>query len=83
MMLRHKTVDDIVEFLKAKITKEINNKPTLIPVIERINTEAEIFFIKELGNMNAKAYRQSQRNRNQEKTPKSSSEEGEPIVKAE
>jgi predicted signal transduction protein with EAL and GGDEF domain len=83
MMLRHKTVDDIVEFLKLKITKEINAKASLIPVIERINTEAEIFFIKELGNMNIKAYRHSQRIRTQEKAPKSSSEEREPIVKAE
>lgn len=48
MMLRHKTVDGIIDFLKGKITKEINIKPEYIPIIERINAEAEIFFIKEI-----------------------------------
>lgn len=70
MMLRHKTVDEIVEFLKAKITKEINIKPALIPVIERINMEAEIFFLKELGNLTSRAHRHSQRRRAQEEEHK-------------
>lgn len=63
MMLRHKTVDNIVEFLKDKITKEITYKPAFVPVIERINTEAEIFFLKELCNITSKAYRHSERRR--------------------
>lgn len=41
MMLRHKTIDAIIDFLRFKITKELNIKPDYIPVIERINKEAE------------------------------------------
>lgn len=40
MMLRHGTVDSIIEYLRVKITKELNLKQEFIPVIEKINKEA-------------------------------------------
>ena len=40
MMLRHRTVDQIIEYLRIKITKELSLKPEYISVIEKINKEA-------------------------------------------
>ena len=37
MMLRHVNVDNIITFLKHKISKEIDANPEYIPIIERIN----------------------------------------------
>ena len=46
MMLRHGDVDQISSFLKDRISKEIELHPNYIPIIERINKESEIFFLK-------------------------------------
>ena len=49
MMLRHQNVDNIISFLRNKINKDLECNPEYIPVIERINRESELFFLKEYG----------------------------------
>jgi len=49
MMLRHENVDNIISFLKDKISKELDTNPEYVPIIERINRESELFFLREFG----------------------------------
>ena len=48
MMLRHLTVDGIIEFLRTKITNEIQNDPKLVNVIREADQEAKLFTFEEV-----------------------------------
>ena len=48
MLLRHLSIDAIIEFVRSRITKEIQDCPELIPIVRRINQEAQLFFLKEV-----------------------------------
>lgn len=47
MMLRHKNIDAIIDYLKLKILKYLKGYPRGITEIEAINRECEAFFIQE------------------------------------
>ena len=48
MMLRHLTVDGIIEFLRKKITNEIQNDTKLVNVIREADQEAKLFTFEEV-----------------------------------
>jgi endo-alpha-1,4-polygalactosaminidase (GH114 family) len=54
MMLRHQNVDAIIDFVKEKVLLEVDARVELRPVIEKINRDAELFFLKELGAADAR-----------------------------